>query len=190
MKNLTFYSLSVIFKTFLSILSPLTAKPTGGKSTTSFGKKGSEKKKSNLELFKEEIKAQHDAREAMKAQQRKAGGIAPVVNTSYQVTAASDQVWPDNLNKRLRISKSFFSLVSIILVKNNKQTLIHRIDTIRLIESVYYQRSRDFCRDFEMKDRFAGRSFRISLNCFYCTTEKFSSHCFFQSILFPKIFVS
>jgi len=74
------------------------AKPTGGKSTSSFGKKGSEKKKSNLELFKEEIKAQHDAREAMKAQQRKAGGIAPVVNTSYQVTAASDQGDPNSTN--------------------------------------------------------------------------------------------
>ena len=74
------------------ILSPLTAKPSGAKSNTPFGKKATEKKKSNLELFKEEIKAQHDAREAMKAQQRKAGGIAPAITTGYQVTAASDQV--------------------------------------------------------------------------------------------------
>lgn len=68
------------------------AKPSSNASK-SFGKKTAEKKKSQLELFKEEIKAQHDAREALKAEQRqKAKLTGQALPSSYPLTAASDQV--------------------------------------------------------------------------------------------------
>lgn len=74
------------------------AKPSSNASK-SFGKKTAEKKKSQLELFKEEIKAQHDAREALKAEQRqKAKLTGQALPSSYPLTAASDQGDPNSTN--------------------------------------------------------------------------------------------
>lgn len=65
----------------------------------SFGKKANDKKKSQLELFKEEIKAQHDAREAMKAHEReKAKLTGQTLPANYTLTAASDQGDPNSTN--------------------------------------------------------------------------------------------
>ena len=64
-----------------------------------FGKK-SEKKKSQMEIFKEEIKAKHEAAEALKAKQKekaKLTGIPVDYNPNFNAQAISDQVnvWLD-----------------------------------------------------------------------------------------------
>ena len=59
-----------------------------------FGKK-TEKKKSQMEIFKEEIKAKHEAAEALKAKQKekaKLTGIPVDYNPNFNAQAISDQV--------------------------------------------------------------------------------------------------
>ena len=62
-------------------------------SKPSFGKKGVVKKKTQLEMFKEEIKAQHDAREAMKEKQREKAKLTGQTIPASFPAAASDQVY-------------------------------------------------------------------------------------------------
>ena len=69
-------------------------------------KKNEMKKKSQLELFKEEIKAKHDASEAMKAEAKKKAeltGQSLIGAQHYLPAAVSDQVKKSNLLIKLKL---------------------------------------------------------------------------------------